>query len=340
VSDHFDGERFRNQVEVPHGRVGDFLRWRLSKRETGDWTPPADVTPGPPPPARVGAGALRATFVNHATVLLQLEGLNVLTDPVYSERVSPVSWAGPKRVRPPGVRFEDLPAIDLVLISHSHYDHIDLPTLARLKLAHPQARYLVPLGDAPLLVDARYGVGLAADRVSEHDWWDAVDLADLAPGVRARCVPAQHFANRGLADRDATLWCGWVLETAAAGSVYFAGDTGWGPHFEQVRARCGPPRLALLPIGAYEPRWFMQRVHVNPDEAVQAHLLLEAATSLAIHFGTFRLSDEGREDPPRALAAALAERGVAPGRFWVLREGEGRDAPAVAAEVAARESAG
>ncbi|HWP34565.1 MAG TPA: MBL fold metallo-hydrolase, partial [Thermodesulfobacteriota bacterium] len=314
VSDHFDGRRFFNQVHKPRGTL-EVLRWRLTRRPA-PWPARIEAPPGPPPPARVGRGELRVTFVGHATTLVQMDRLNVLTDPHWSERASPVSWAGPRRVRPPGIPFEALPPVDLVVISHNHYDHLDLPTLERLAARHAP-RILVPLGNRPLLASA--GIG----RVEELDWWQGVEVA---PGVRAHLVPAQHFSARGLFDRNATLWGGFVLE-GPAGVVYFAGDTGFGPHVEQIRARFGPPRLALLPIGAYEPRWFMAYTHMSPEEAVAAHRILGAGTSVAIHFGTFPLADEPFDEPVARLARALEAARVPAGRFWVLEAGEGRAVP-------------
>ncbi|MEZ6186592.1 MAG: MBL fold metallo-hydrolase [Planctomycetota bacterium] len=314
VSDHFDGERFQNQVPTP-GSFWSFLRWQAT-REPPPWPTSLHLEPAPAPPPQVAGADLRVTWINHSTLLLQLDGLNVLTDPIWSERCSPLSWIGPQRVIPPGVRFEDLPRIDAVLISHNHYDHLDLETLRRLQEAH-RPRFLVPLGDRPLLEDA----GL--ERVSEHDWWEEVPLGGA---TRAGFVPAQHFANRGLTDRDRTLWGGWVLE-GPAGLVYFAGDTGWGPQFAQVRERYGAPRLALLPIGAYAPRWFMAPMHLDPAQAVEAHRVLGAGTSVGIHFGTFPLADEGRYAPAWELARALHAQGVPPERFWTLEGGEGRAVP-------------
>jgi L-ascorbate metabolism protein UlaG (beta-lactamase superfamily) len=311
ASDHFDGERFHNLRAVPHGGFGDFLRWQRT-RQRGPWVD-RTAPPGERPPARVNG--LRITFVNHATVLVQQDGLNVLTDPIWSERASPFSWIGPRRHHPPGLRFEDLPPIDVVLISHNHYDHLNVATLLRLEAAH-HPRFFVGLGNGALL--ARAGIA----KVSELDWWQS---AELAPGIKLTAVPSQHFSNRGVFDRDRTLWLGYVVESAA-GRSYFAGDTGAGPHFAEIRRRLGPPRLAVLPIGAYRPEWFMGGVHVTPAEAVAAHQALGASTSVAIHFGTFSLADDAQDDPPAALSAALAAQQPRP-RFWVLGFGEGRDVP-------------
>jgi L-ascorbate metabolism protein UlaG (beta-lactamase superfamily) len=312
-SDHFDGERFRNLRDVPHGGLGAFLRWQWT-RKRGPWSDqPGPI--GPKPPARVGRGALRVTFINHATTLVQQDGLNLLTDPIWSERCSPFSWIGPRRKRPPGIRFEDLPPIDLVVISHNHYDHLDLPTLRRLAETH-RPRFFVGLGNRALLEKA------GITRVTELDWWQSIPLGEARELIG---VPAQHFSNRGLFDRDGTLWLGYLIR-GPAGTTYFAGDTGGGPHFAEIRRRHGAPRLALLPIGAYRPEWFMSRVHVSPEEAVAAHETLGAATSVGIHFGTFSLADDGQDEPARAVQTAL--RGRPPDRrprFLVLAPGQGHD---------------
>ena len=315
-SDHFDGENFF-VAGVQQQGAGGLFKW-LRARQHGPWRDFEDLPPWPRPPARVGLGELRVTFVNHATTLIQVDGLNVLTDPIWSERASPVSWAGPRRVRPPGLRFEDLPPIDVVLVSHSHYDHLDLPTLVRIARAFPRAHFYVGLGVAPLLAQQHIR------NVRELDWWQELKLGV----VTLAAVPAQHFSNRGLCDRDYTLFAGYVLR-GPAGAVFFAGDTGYGPHFRAIGQKYGPLRLAILPIGAYKPEWFMGPIHLSPAQAVQAHDDLRAQTSVAIHFGTFDLGDDGQDEPPLALARALAAQPVAhpAARFWVLGFGEGRDVP-------------
>ena len=314
--------RFRNETPLRHSGFFDVLRW-MTHREPGPWRTWTDVPPAPNPPLRVGAGEMRVTFVNHATTLVQMDGVNVLTDPIWSERCSPVSFAGPKRAVPPGVRLDQLPPIDVVVISHNHYDHLDLPTLRQVAATH-RPRVLVPRGNRGLLGRSRIA------NVEELDWWQSVDIRG---GVRIAAVPAQHFSGRGLFDRDRALWAGWVA-TGAAGSAYFAGDTGFGPHFGEIRNRFGSPRLALLPIGAYRPEWFMSRVHMSPDEALRAHEILGAGTSVGIHFGTFRLADDGQDEAPARIEALTRASAAAP-RFWVLGFGEGRDVPRVAAAAAA-----
>lgn len=312
LSDHYDGTLFRNR-ERGQQRHESFLKWRLT-REPGYWPDWLDVPRGPAPPERVGDGALRITFVNHATLLVQMDGLNILTDPIWAERTSPVAFAGPKRHRPPGIRFHDLPPIDAVLISHNHYDHLDIATLRRLRRSHAMP-IVTPLGNGLLM--ERHGI----KEVRELDWWKETPLSE---SVRVTLVPAQHFSARGLSDRDANLWGGFVI-SGPSGNVYFAGDTGWGRHFADIGVRFAPIRAALLPIGAYLPRWFMQPVHIDPAQAVEAHFALAAQTSIAMHYGTFALGDDGMMDPLRDLHIAISERGNP--RFWVLPEGEGREVP-------------
>ncbi len=314
ATDHFDGTKFVNQVPFEHGTIGSVIEF-LTTREPGPWPEWVSSAPGKPPPERVAFGEVRVTFVGHATVLLQVDGVNVLADPIWSSRSSPVTFAGPHRVRPPGIRFADLPPIDVVIISHNHYDHLDMTTLARLRDAHRPV-FVVPLGNKRLL--AANGI----HRTVELDWWQVTQVGRL----RVHAVPAQHFSSRGLCDRNNVLWAGYVLD-ASGGPVYFAGDTGWGPHFAQVREKFGRARLAVLPIGAYLPRWFMKPIHIDPAEAVRAHQVLGAHRSVAMHFDTFMLADEAAGQAPRELSKATTKQGVPDDHFWVLDFGEGRDVP-------------
>jgi len=312
-SDHFNGKRFHNPQTTENKTFRDFIKWRRN-RKLGPWRGYTDSPPGPPPPKRVGKGGLHVTFINHATTLIQVDNLNILTDPIWSERCSPFEWAGPRRVRPPGIRFEDLPPIDYILISHNHYDQLNIATLKRLHKKF-EPLILAGLGNSRLL--KKKGLTKAKDL----DWWQSLKLSD---DVRLTSVPAQHFSGRGFFDQNKTLWMGFVIQ-GIAGTVYFAGDTGYGPHFKQIRERFGPITFAILPIGAYQPRWFMSPVHISPQEAVQVHQELEAAISMGVHFGTFIIADDGQDEPVDELYKALKKAGVPRSQFWVLDFGEGRD---------------
>ena len=272
------------------------------------WPSRIPVEPRRPPSG--GPDDVVVTFVGHATFLIQVAGINLLTDPVYSERASPVSFAGPRRVRAPGVRFDDLPAISLVLLSHNHYDHCDLGTLRALDRRF-QARLVAPIGNSRLLRSA------GIRQVEEIDWWQSASAAPLPVTL----TPAQHFSARSMFDRNRALWGGFLIE-AGGRRILFAGDSGYGPHWREIATRLGPFDLALLPIGAYEPRWFMKDIHMNPAEAVRAHLDLGARQSIAMHFGTFQLTPEGFDEPVRGLATALRQRGVSAEQFRTVDVGE------------------
>ena len=306
---HFDGSRFYNP-EAPQARgLLHVLQWKLSSRPESSPEFVSDVEQSTPS-RRVEGNELRITLVNHSTVLIQQGASNILTDPIWSERASPVSWLGPKRRRTPGVRMDDLPDIDTVLISHNHYDHLDLPTL----------RLLATRGRSTFIVAARGARLLRAEKIEpvhELDWGESL----TASGINIHCVPARHFSARGIFDRNKTLWCGYVIEFPER-FVYFAGDTGFGNHFAQIREKFGSPQLALLPIGAYEPRWFMSPVHMAPEEALRAHQILGAQTSIAIHHGTFQLADDGIDTPQIRLMACR------PGdSFLILKNGQFAEIP-------------
>jgi L-ascorbate metabolism protein UlaG (beta-lactamase superfamily) len=310
-SDHFDGEHFFNPGpgQRPQGLL-QVLRWRLESRRSV-WPKLAPDPVYPPPPVVVPPDAAAVSFINHATFLIRLSDAVILTDPIFSERCSPVSWAGPKRARPPGIALTDLPRPDIVLLSHNHYDHMDLPSLRELQRRHAP-RFVTTLGNAAPL-------GKLGIEAVELDWWQQTTIG----AIDITCTQARHFAARTPFDRNRTLWGGFMIGTGN-GRILFAGDSGAGPHWQAIRDRLGSPDLALLPVGAYEPRWFMAPVHMNPEEAVQAHLALGARRSVGMHFGTFQLTDEAIGEPERALEAAKAAYGLTAGDFVTHGFGETR----------------
>jgi L-ascorbate metabolism protein UlaG (beta-lactamase superfamily) len=316
VSDHFDGTRFFNPHGPPGKRWRDLVRWFAERCSGGraQWPAWAPSPFSDRPPARVEGAAWRISYVGHASLLIQTAGINVLLDPVWSERASPFRFAGPKRVNDPGIAFADLPPIELVLVSHGHYDHLDLATLSRLAAAH-NPRVITPLGND--VVMRRHDSKIAAEG---QDWGERTEVGK---GVAVTLVPAQHWSARSLRDRNMMLWASFVIETPA-GRIYFVADSGYGEgrNFRAARERCGPFRLAILPIGAYEPRWFMQDQHMNPAEAVKALDDCGAELALAHHHGTFQLTDEPIDAPRLALGSSLAAAGVPPARFRVLSPGE------------------
>ena len=310
-SDHFDGERFFNPIGGSGRSLADVIRWhRTAQRKA--WPQWVENRMRPGPRTELAPEETALTFINHITFLVQFRGLNILTDPVYSERVSPFTSLGPKRVRAPGLAFDDLPKIDLVLVTHNHYDHLDMPTLVRLERKHAPC-FVTSLGNKALL--RRFGLAT----VHELDWWQSLDVAN----ARVTMTPARHWSARSPRNRNRTLWGGFVVH-AHGHQLFFAGDTGYGTHFREVRERCGRPDICLLPIGAYEPRWFMEEQHMNPDDAVRAHLDLQTPLSIATHFGCFQLTDEGIDEPVADLGVARRQHGVAPAAFQVLETGETR----------------
>ncbi|MBI5771510.1 MAG: MBL fold metallo-hydrolase [Verrucomicrobia bacterium] len=308
-SDHFNGKTFFYPGARIAGRFQDFLRWRLSHRPT-PWPRRIELTPQPPPPAPRG-DEIVATWIGHATWLLQTAQGNFLTDPQFSPCAGPLGRLGPPRVHAPGVAFAALPRIDVVLLSHDHYDHCDLPSLRRLARTHDPV-FVAPLRHGDLLLRA------GARRIVELDWWQA-HARERGAGIAF--VPSKHWANRLTTPRNHRLWGGFVL-TLGQRRIWFAGDSGYdGDLFREIGRRHGPVDLALIPIGAYEPRWFMAPMHLNPAEAVAAHRDTRARRSLAMHWGTFQLTDEGREEPVQALATARAAAGLAADEFAAIEPG-------------------
>ena len=313
LSEHYDGQHFRNRNGTDKSLFDVFNMLLGSLSEAEDWP---ESVPNPEHGAIVDAveSGIRATYISHSTVLLQVDGLNILTDPVYSDRASPVSFAGPRRVRAPGITLGELPPIDLILISHNHYDHLDTGTLQAILRQQPsQPVVITGLGNGALIK------ALGFSDVRELDWDTGADIG----GVSIHFVECQHRSGRGLFDQMASLWGSFVLETSA-GRIYFAGDSGYSPHVKEQGDKWGPFTLALLPIGAYEPRWFMADIHLNPEEAVKAHKELRSEQSLAIHYGIFQLTYEGIDAPLEDLRAALNQQGLDSAAFWTLEPGQYR----------------
>ena len=308
-SDHFDGKRFFNPWGLePTKGYSDVIKWAFT-REPGKWDEMPLPAPGTIPASREEEGWV-ITFVNHATLLLQADGKNILFDPIWSERTSPVSFLGPKRQIPPGVAFDELPPIDLVIYSHNHYDHLDVPTLKKLLAAHDPA-FIVPLG-VDLFLE-KYG----AKKVKALDWWEKT----IWENIPIHAIPARHFSGRGLLDRDKSLWAGFTL-ALAGGRVYFAGDTGYAPFFKDIPQRIGPIKLAMVPVGAFKPRWFMSPVHTDPEEGVQIFEDVQAEYGIPIHFGTFPLADEAQGEAEAELSKVLRERKLHNPHFKIMKNGE------------------
>lgn len=319
VSDHFDGKRFFNPEGVEPGGMRDLLKWQTNGKRARWPKRVAHAPASTPLRQRVDGADLRVTMIGHATLLIQVAGLNILTDPVWSTRASPFSFAGPKRVASPGIAFEDLPPIDIVLVTHNHYDHLDVATLARLVEEHGP-HIVTPLGNGTIIHRA-----LPEAKISDMDWGDHLQYWD---GLSIHAEPCHHWSARGMRDRRMALWAAFVLSTPA-GKIYHIGDTGFhdGINYRAAADKHGAFRLAILPIGAYEPRWFMKGQHQNPQEAVEGFRLCNAAHAVGHHFGTFQLTDEAIEAPVDDLAQALAAAAIPPTRFRPLRPGEVFDVP-------------
>lgn len=323
---HHRADGFVNSDGGTAGKsMGALLRWLWQRKRDGLPPPPARYLNGyagfpvdRPDPAWLAANRTRTavTWIGHATVLVQMSGLNILTDPHFSGRAAPVQWAGPERRVPLPMALVELPRIDLVLISHNHYDHLDRDTVLSLH-AQPGGAplFLVPLGVE------RWMRQQGIERVRAFDWWDSYPVGDA--GVAITFVPAHHWSGRTPWDRNRTLWGGWVAK-APSFSLFFAGDTGYSTDFAEIGRRFGGFDLALLPVGAYEPRWFMGEQHVDPPQAVRIHEDLRAKQSIGIHWGTFELTDEPLDAPIGALPAARASAGLAPDAFVLLRHGQTR----------------
>ncbi len=317
TSDHFDGVKFFIDGHSSDAGRMDLIKWRLNG-EKAQW-PQAFPSPhgNDRPPTHV-ANATRISYIGHASILIQTHGVNILIDPVWSKRASPFQFAGPARVNDPGIDLADLPPIDAVLVSHNHYDHLDLATLTKLA-TNPKTRFLAPLANDAIM--------------QGHDPWiktqtfDWGDTTELGRGVKVHFEPAYHWSARGLFDRRMALWCAFVIETPS-GKIYHIADTAWGDSgalFGDMKKKHGEIKLAILPIGAYAPRWFMKRNHIDPNEAVAIMQACGAQQAMAHHWGTFQLTDEPIDEPPQLLEKALLRENIASDRFRIVRPGAALD---------------
>lgn len=312
MSDHFNGKHFSNLYPSKEPGFLDVLRWKLGYPAT-KWPAHIPNTQIPALPSVIAENEVFVTFINHASLLIQIAGLNIITDPIFSLRASPFSWVGPKRARDPGLALDDLPKIDLVLISHNHYDHMDLPSLKQLAVKH-NPQFIVPLNNA------HYLKSKGITKIIELDWWQQFPINDHQS---ITFVPMHHWSKRTLFDNNEALWGGYFIKDFSM-KILFAGDTGFGngKHFEAIREKCGKIDLGLLPIGSYEPRWFMQYHHLNPEDAVKVHLLLGCKQSIGMHFGTFQLTNEAHDAPALELSMALQKEGLTEKDFITPSNGQ------------------
>lgn len=311
ISDHYDGIRFFNPGQRSTDRtIKQIWAWQR-QRPASSWPTqvPDNIAAKPLP----RTDKITITMVGHACVLIQASGLNMLVDPVWSNRASPFSWMGPKRVNSPGIAFADLPPIDVVLLTHNHYDHMDKKTLHRLEKDH-QPKVITPLGNDALIKDV-----ISSARIQTGDWGSTFELSDQ---VKVSIVPAHHWSARGIGDRRMALWGGFIIQSSA-GLIYNVGDTGYGDGqiFKDIKTNFGSPDVAIIPIGAYEPRWFMSDQHVNPDEAVCIMQDCGAKQALGVHWGTFQLTDESRLAPKDALAQSLQRANLKSDQFVAMEPG-------------------
>ena len=315
VSDHFDGTRFFLADNASPKSLKDLLKWQFGGKKK-KWPKKLNGKHHPKPLVRHNAGDFSITLIGHATVLIQIGGINILTDPFFSDRASPFQFAGPKRVRRPGIEIANLPPIDFILLSHNHYDHLDLPALKEL---HDKSEPIIitPLGNGAIINKTG-----CKHQIVEADWQDTIPLTQE---IKVTLTPALHWSKRTIKDHNMALWCAFVIQTPF-GPIYFSGDTAYGngDHFRAIYQQFGPPKLSFLPIGAYEPRWFMKDQHMNPDEAVKAHLDLQSQQSVAFHHGTIQLTDEAIDQPVIGLSSALQNNAVDPCRFSVLECGQSK----------------
>lgn len=309
-SDHFNGRRFQNPSGT-NAKGPQAVAEYMGKRSPDKWPKDLDQSIRQTPLTIPKPDAIQYTFVNHSTFLIQHSGLNILTDPIWSKRCSPFQFAGPKRQRPPGLPFESLPHIHLVLITHNHYDHLDKNTILKLNRTQDQPTYFVPLGLTPLM--KKWG----CKKIVELDWHQSADFNDC----NITALPANHFSSRGTHDRNTSLWCGYLIISPTK-KFYYLGDTGYSDVFEKTGKEYGPFDLCFIPIGAFKPEWFMGPIHISPTQAVQVHEDLNSPQSVAMHFGTFKLADDNPETAKQGLATARQENNISEEEFFIPREGE------------------
>ena len=290
----------------------DLLKWSRERGKSKQSYHPDslgfEIVPNDGSFLRENSDKFTVTWIGHSTILLQIGGLNILTDPMWSDRASPVQWAGPKRYMPPALEIEDLPPIDVVLISHDHFDHLDKSTVKQLG---NRPRYFVPLGIGNIL--DKWGI----DNYTELDWWQSAEYN----GAEFSCVPSQHFSARAPFSHNRTLWCGWAVKSEQA-NICFIGDSGWFPGFEEIGEKYGPFDLAALPIGAFLPAWFMSPVHINPAQALDACFALKAEMMIAHHWGAFKLADDPPNLAPKLFRMEIARRKLDSKKFWLPQHGE------------------
>ena len=311
TSDHFNGEKFSNPTMTEEFFFGFSDLFRMAREGRPDWPKHVENQGVPRLNEKLGPDDISITFVGHGTFLIQMPGITILTDPVWSDRLGPISWFGAKRVRAPGVKLEHLPNIAVIVISHNHYDHLDIETLRQLNERFAP-KVLVPIGDKALIES------IGIKDIQELDWWDSIQLN---PDTRITFTPTQHFSRRGLFDLDQSLWGSYYIQHGGR-SIYFGGDAGYSAHYTEIKKRLGSTDIALLPIGDYLPGWFMKQIHMSPAEAVLAHKDLGAKLSIGMHFGTFQLSSVAIEQPQIELKEAIEKEMVSRNNFITLHEGE------------------
>lgn len=308
-SDHFDGKRFINIGGAKAKGFRDVIKWMRTSQKRPPWQYRDEPQIKEPIENFTSEGKARVFFINHSSFLIQINGKNFLTDPVFSSYASPFNFAGPQRMRPPGIDIDVLPTIDGILLSHNHYDHCDIPALKRLHAQHDFTIF------CPLGVDL-YLRNQGFQSVEVLDWYDSITFENLT----IHATPAQHFSARGMFDRDRTLWCGFVLESSDL-KIYYVGDTGYGPIFPAIGQRLGPFDLSIIPIGAYQPRWFMQPIHCDPEQAIRIHHDVQSRLSIPCHYGTFPLAIDGQDEPLEELIQLEAYQKIAD-QFPILPEGQ------------------